>query len=124
MAQIVSFYLDFQYTSNSSKMLNLFDSWLITDTEIPVIFGIPSTQNVNTDAGSAIAVVSWTPPIARDNSRKAVTLTSNYNPGSSFPIGTTTVTYTATDVYNNQAIASFDVIVTGKFGSGCFRLAQ
>ena len=70
---------------------------------------------MNTEAGSTIAVVSWTPPMARDNSRKPVTLTSNYNPGSSFPTGTTTVTYTATDAYNNQATASFDVIVSGKF---------
>ena len=85
------------------------------DTEVPIISNSPSTQNVNTDDGSPNATVSWTPPTASDNSGEAVTLTSNYSPGDTFPIGTTTVTYTATDAYGNTANSSFDVVVTGKY---------
>ena len=80
--------------------------------EAPAISGTPSTQNVNTDAGLPTATVSWTPPTATDNSGSA-TLTSDYNPGSTFPIGTTSVTYTATDTYSNTATSSFDVVVSG-----------
>ena len=83
--------------------------------EVPVISDTPTTQYVNTNASSPNATVSWTPPTASDNSGEAVTLTSDYSPGDTFPIGTTTVTYTATDAYGNTATSSFDVIVTGKY---------
>ena len=49
-----------------------------------------------------------------DNSGEGVTLTSDRNPGDTFPIRNTTVTYTATDAYGNMATISFDIIVTGK----------
>ena len=84
----------------------------LTDNENPVISGCPSTQNANTDSGIATATVSWTPPTATDNSGTQ-TLTPDYNPGDSFPIGTTTVTYTSTDAAGNTDTCTFDVIVTG-----------
>ena len=84
----------------------------ITDAEAPVISGTPSTQNVNTDAGLSTATVSWAAPTASDNTG-SVSLTSDYSPGSTFPIGTTTVTYTAMDTYSNTATSSFDIVVTG-----------
>ena len=86
-----------------------------TDSEIPVIFGIPSTKNVNTDDSSPNATVSWTPPSGSDNSGEAVTLTSDYSPGDAFLIGNTTVTYTATDAYGNTATSAFNVVVTGAY---------
>ena len=86
-----------------------------SDTEIPVISGTPSTQNVNTEVSLPNVTVSWTPPTAIDNSGEAVTLTSDYSPGDKFPIGTTTVTYTATDTYGNVATSTFNVVVTGKY---------
>ena len=72
---------------------------------------------MNTDDSLPNAIVSWTPPTASDNSGEAVTLTSDYSPGDTFPIGTTTVTYTATDSYGNIATSTFDVVVTGKYNS-------
>ena len=57
--------------------------------------------------------MTWTPPTASDNAEEGVTVTSSHDPGS-FPIGTTTVTYTATDPYGNSANTSFDVKITGK----------
>ena len=86
-----------------------------TESEDPVLSGTPSNQTVNTDAGSPTATVSWTPPTASDNSVEAVLLTSDYSPGDTFPIGTTTVTYTAMDAYGNTATTTFNVVVTGKY---------
>ena len=70
---------------------------------------------MNTDASLPNTTVSWTPPTASDNSGEVVTLTSDYSPGDTFPIGTTTVTYTAMDVYGNMATCTFNVVVTGKY---------
>ena len=89
-------------------------SYLIPDRVDPAITDVPIDISVHTDTGLPTATVSWTPPTASDNSREGATLTSNYNPGAAFPIGTTTVTYTATDGAGNQATASFNVVVTGK----------
>ena len=75
---------------------------------------MPANTNQNTDPDSATAAVMWTPPTATDNSG-AVTLISSHHPGDSFNIGTTTVTYTATDSSFNEATSSFDIIVAGKF---------
>ena len=74
---------------------------------------MPSDINVNTDPNSATAMVTWTEPIAIDNSRQ-VTLTSTHNSPTTFEIGTTTVAYTATDGCDNFVTASFNVTVTGK----------
>ena len=55
----------------------------------------------------------WTPPTASDNADEGVTVTSSHNPGDSFAIGATTVTYTATDPYGNSNTTSFDVRIAG-----------
>ncbi|XP_072033081.1 lactadherin-like [Amphiura filiformis] len=81
------------------------------DDEMPTITGTPSAITTNTDSNSATAAVSWTDPTASDNSG-AVTLTSDGTSGSNFPIGTTTVTFTATDPSGNQATDSFTITVT------------
>ena len=85
-----------------------------TDNEDPTISGCPSTQTINTDSGIATGTATWTAPTASDNSG-SVTLTPDYNSGDSFPIGTTTVTYTATDGSGNSvSTCTFDIIVNGK----------
>lgn len=86
---------------------------LHTDNEDPVISGTLSDQNVNTDAGAATATVTWTPPTASDNSG-TVTLSSTHNSGDMFPVGVTTVSYTAFDPDVNQVTVSFTVTVSGK----------
>ena len=91
--------------------------FIFTDAEVPVISGTLSNQTVNTDASLPNATVSWTPPTASDNSGEAVTLTSDYSPGDTFPIGTTTVIYTATDAYGNNSTSTIIVVVTGKYNS-------
>ncbi len=67
----------------------------------------------NTDVSSATAVVTWNEPTASDNSG-SVTLTSSHSSGDTFPIGETTVTYTATDEAGNQIEDTFTVTIEGK----------
>ena len=85
----------------------------VTDSENPVITGLPSLGSQNTDPGQPNARVTWTPPTATDNSGP-VTLTSNHQPGSLFNIGTHTVVYTARDEGGNEITASFIVNIQGK----------
>ena len=87
---------------------------LHVDTESPVISGCPGTQSGVTDSGIATGTISWTAPTATDNFVIQM-LTSTHNPGDSFPIGTTAVTYTSTDAAGNVASCTFDVVVDGKF---------
>ncbi|PIK49330.1 putative hyalin-like [Apostichopus japonicus] len=54
--------------------------------------------------------VTWTEPVATDNTL-IQGVTSNYSPGQNFTIGSTTVTYTAVDVFRLMSTCSFVVIV-------------
>ena len=58
------------------------------------------------------AIATWTPPTGTDNCAGATTTqTAGPAPGSVFPIGTTTVTYTVNDAHGNSASCSFTVTV-------------
>ena len=85
----------------------------LLDKVSPVITGCPGEQIGSTGIGSATAVVSWIPPSATDNSG-IQTLTTTHEPGSAFPIGLTTVTYTSTDPSGNTMECTFDVNVRGE----------
>jgi len=80
----------------------------------PVFSGVPGNISVNTDAGLPTAVVTFTPPTAEDDVDGPVTpvLTAGLASGSAFPVGVTTVTYTATDEAENSDTVSFTVTVT------------
>ncbi len=88
-------------------------SFLITiiDPEVPTLTGVPADISVNNDLGACSAVVTWTPPVAADNCA-VVTFTGDANPGDSFPVGATVVTYSATDPSGNVTSGSFTVTVT------------
>lgn len=83
----------------------------VTDAENPTFAGCPTTINQNTDPGSCTALVNWTVPTASDNC-SGLTTSSSHSPGANFPIGTTTVTYTATDAAGNTAICTFNVVIS------------
>ena len=110
----------------------------VKDTQSPVISGCPTTITRSSGAGVCTAVVSWTEPTATDNCTSSGSLvwTKSHTPGSVFPIGTTTVTYTVADGATpaNTTTCSFDVVVvdsqkpvitgcpsniTADAGSGC-----
>ena len=81
----------------------------IIDQTPPVLSNCPANINLTTTGTTAIA--TWTAPTATDNCTATPSVSSTYNPGSAFPIGSTTVTYTATDAKNNTATCSFTVNV-------------
>src|SRR5207245_423096 len=84
----------------------------VQDTMPPVISDCPTDVTVDTGPGRTTCdqVASWTEPTASDNC--AVTsFTSDHHSGDAFPVGTTTVTYTAMDLVGNTATCSFMVTV-------------
>jgi VCBS repeat-containing protein len=83
----------------------------VEDHEKPAITNVPAAISKSNDAGVCGAVVTWTNAIATDNC-PIVTLVSDHHSGEVFPIGTTTVHYTATDASGNVSTASFDVTVS------------
>jgi gliding motility-associated-like protein len=75
----------------------------VNDVEEPVISGL---SDISVCEGNA---PSWT-EVVTDNC-PGVTYTSTHTSGEVFPLGNTTVTYTATDASGNQTITSFVVNV-------------
>ncbi|XP_033099723.1 uncharacterized protein LOC117103263, partial [Anneissia japonica] len=73
----------------------------ITDVEAPVFTECPNDIMENTDAGSATATITWSAVEATDNSGLMVTIQSNFQNGTGFPIGGTLVMYNATDSSGN-----------------------
>ena len=85
----------------------------IIDNESPIITNCPSSSiTVAAEGSSCQAVVSWPALTATDPCSGMDSFVSNFSPGSLFDIGTTTVTYTATDNNGNVSTCSFDVVVT------------
>jgi hypothetical protein len=82
-----------------------------TETTPPTI-ACPTNINVTTTGTCAAA--SWSAPSASDNCPGSVTVaqTAGLTSGSCFPVGTSTVTYKATDAKGNMATCSFTVTVT------------
>ncbi len=87
---------------------------VITDVVGPVISGCPTDITVYTGAGSTTCTqtATWTEPSAIDYCEGNVTFSErNYSPGSTFPVGTTIVSYTFTDSKGNFTKCDFDVTV-------------
>jgi hypothetical protein len=107
--------INFTLTDVSNNSRNYSHTIIVQDTISPTLSGMPA--NISVDAGSTGcgANVNWGTPTASDNC-SGVNLTTTHGPGSFFPLGTTTVTYTATDASNNSVSGSFDVTVTDNTG--------
>ncbi len=71
----------------------------------------PGNITVSNDAANCSAVVNFE-ATATDNCTASPAITYSHNPGSVFPVGTTTVTATATDGSNNSTSCQFTVTVT------------
>ncbi|MEM6270973.1 MAG: HYR domain-containing protein [Bacteroidota bacterium] len=69
----------------------------------PAVIFTPSTLDCN-------PAVNFTPPVFTENCAASITSTSS--PGDNFPIGTTVITYTATDSSGNSSVCSFTLTVT------------
>lgn len=90
----------------------------VTGETTPPVINPNSYQNITVElppnSNATSAVVNYPQPTATDNCG-AVTVTTNPPSGSTFPVGTTTVTITATDDSGNQSTASFTVSVRYRF---------
>jgi HYR domain/Secretion system C-terminal sorting domain/Domain of unknown function DUF11 len=82
-----------------------------TDTTKPIFANCPS--NITTSTSTTCANVNWTPPTATDNC-STPSVSATHAPTFCFPIGTTTVVYTAKDGRNNQKTCSFLVTVNSQ----------
>lgn len=78
----------------------------------PDIFNCPANITVNAPSGACSATATWTAPFAFDGCCSCnVPIVSTMNPGSTFAVGVTTVTYTATDLSGNTTTCAFTVTV-------------
>ena len=82
----------------------------VTDSQVPIITNCPDDILINSATGQCDTQVNWTAPGFMDNC--GANMTVNIPSGSIFPIGTTTIVYTATDGSGNYSICSFTVTVT------------
>jgi hypothetical protein len=80
----------------------------------PQITSCPTVPAVN-GAGQCSATATFTPPTATGNCNgSAITVVCDHLSGSSFPIGTTKVTCSTTDVCGQSASCFFNVVVKGQ----------
>jgi hypothetical protein len=83
----------------------------VEDTSVPTLVGMPADQAMTTGDPSGATLV-YTPPTATDLADPSPSVGCDPASGSPIPVGTTTVTCTATDATGNHASASFTVDVT------------
>ncbi|MBL7943214.1 MAG: HYR domain-containing protein, partial [Flavobacteriales bacterium] len=86
----------------------------VVDPEWPVIT-CPADISVNSDAGQCNAVVTVPSAIVSDNCAVA-SVTNDYtgtsDASATYPVGTTVITWTVTDIYGNAASCTQTVVVT------------
>ena len=81
----------------------------------PVTNNCPSDQTISITQGTNLAIVTWVEPTFTSGLDPVIPI-STHRPGDLFPIGTTLVTYLATDLTGSQGICKFyvNVIIKGK----------
>ncbi|XP_033096234.1 uncharacterized protein LOC117100567 isoform X3 [Anneissia japonica] len=83
---------------------------IVSDYEVPVFDCNINNVTVSLDMDSSTSTANWTLEDATDNVG-VVSMTQNYNQSYDFDIGTTVVTYIATDAAGNEGRCSFEVTV-------------
>lgn len=82
----------------------------VDDDEAPQISGMPADRTIPADAGLCSAVHSWTIPVPSDNC-EVVSFTATHEPGETFPVGVTQVSYTVTDSMGMTTTDQFSITV-------------
>ena len=90
---------------------------IVQDKTPPVISNVPADITVQATGDDGVTV-NFTLPTATDIVDGAIRVNSSKSPGSLFPVGVTTVEFTAADMRGNTSTASFKVTVTPKAGGG------
>ncbi|XP_071840115.1 uncharacterized protein [Apostichopus japonicus] len=83
----------------------------VPDTTDPVVISCPTEVEGTIPPSDTCVELSWPEPLASDDSVPVIRGVSNFEPGSCFFEGTTTVIYTFTDPSGNSVTCTFDVIV-------------
>lgn len=88
----------------------------VVDTELPIFTNLPIDITQSNDLDVCFATVTWPAVNVSDNcgagsGTTLLTIVADHHSGEQFPIGTTKVTYTATDSHGNISRASFNVVV-------------
>ncbi|KAJ8038443.1 Hyalin [Holothuria leucospilota] len=84
------------------------------DNEQPVITGCPSTIRRVASEGSTSVEVTWIEPTVSDNSGSVYWESKPAEPGSPFSVGTSDLTYVASDGFGNKATCSFQIVISGR----------
>ncbi len=84
---------------------------VVIDLVDPTISNCPEDITIEATTGECGAIVNYDDPIGDDNCDFTMDVNDGLVSGSFFPIGTTTVTWTVTDVSGNTASCSFTVTV-------------
>ncbi len=79
--------------------------------DIAPIISCPTNVITNTDAGLCSALVVFSDALASDNCNVTVAQTAGLPSGSAFPVGVSTVEFTATDDSGNTTSCSFTITV-------------
>ncbi|KAJ8038346.1 Low-density lipoprotein receptor-related protein 6 [Holothuria leucospilota] len=91
-----------------------FSATVIEDNSPPVIISCPSDISVSLSSSAETRqIVTWDEPVLSDNAGDAYWLVGPSSSGTAFPIGSTHITYVASDRFGNQAQCSFTVTVSG-----------
>ena len=78
----------------------------------PTFLNCPADLTVNVDVDQCSRRVVYSTPVADDcNGPVTVALTSGLASGAEFPLGTTTIEFTATDACGNETTCMFDITV-------------
>ena len=102
----------FRATDGSGNTTDCSFTLTVVDIEDPVLT-CPANINVVSTTGNCGAVINYTTPVGSDNCPGVLTvLTAGFASGSTFPSGTTTVSYLSTDASSNTESCSFTVTVS------------
>jgi hypothetical protein len=100
--------------SGAPVCLDLYTVIITTAPDVtPPVLTVPANITVNADQGSCATTVTFAPPTATDLCDAGLTIvqTAGSNSGSIFNVGATTITFEATDDYNNSSTESFTITV-------------
>lgn len=101
-------------TDAAGNMRTLQFDVVVSDRETPVVDGVAGVT-VQLAGGSSQHTLSYAPPSASDNSG-SVTVVCSPDAGTSVPVGTYTITCTATDPSGNSATTAFNYAVNAAPG--------